>query len=225
LQRAFGRQPGSGVLAGQIVEYAFGLDKTEVAQAVFSAFEKQTTKSEASQPYLTMARLLIDRNEIEKAAEVLGRIPPSRTVSDTVEAAILRKRTRDFKGAHQLFTEAFSINPDDPKIIHELAQTKIRLAMGIRLRKDIAVKKRLNKEAAEFLRRAIQLSDDDVRTAWCWFDLASVLDWLRSPKSEVEAAFLKARSLMPDEPLFKNKYASWKQRIEKKKTAQKPRNK
>ena len=97
LERAFGRQPGSGVLAGQIVEYAFALDKTEVAQAVFSAFEKQTTKSEASQLYLTMARLLIDRKEIKKAEEVLGRIPPSRTVSDTVGAAILKKRTGDFK--------------------------------------------------------------------------------------------------------------------------------
>jgi ATP-dependent DNA helicase RecG len=97
--------------------------------------------------------------------------------------------------------------------------------MGIRPRKDLPVKKRLNREAAELLRRAIQLSDDEVRTAWCWFDLASVLDWLRAPKSEVEAAFLKSRSLRPEESLFKDKYESWKRKTGKKGTAQKPRNK
>jgi|GEM_PF-196240 len=225
LERAFTRQPSSGALAAQILEYAFALDKIRLAQTVFDTFQKQMTKSEASQPYLTMARLLIDRNEIGKAEEALGRIPPSRTISDTVEAAILKKRTRDFKGAHQLFTEAFSVNPDDPKIIHELAQTKIKLARQIWHRKELPVKKRLNKEAAELLRRAIQLSDDEVRTAWCWFDLASVLDWLRAPKSEVEAAFLKSRSLRPEEPLFKDKYESWKRKIGKKGTVQKPRNK
>lgn len=224
LERAFTRQPSSGALAAQIIEHAFALDKTRLAQTVFDTFQKEMTKSEASQPYLTMARLLIDRNEIGKAEEVLGRIPPSRTISDTVEAAILKKRTKDFKGAHQLFTEAFSVNPDDPKIIHELAQTKIKLARQIWHRKE-PVKKRLNKEAAELLRRAIQLSDDEVRTAWCWFDLASVLDWLRASNSEVEAAFLKSRSLRPEEPLFKDKYESWKRKIWKKRTTQKPRNK
>jgi len=49
-----------------------------------------------------------------------------------------------------------------------------------------------------------------VRTAWCWFDLARVLDWLRSPKSEVEAAFLKSRSLKPNETIFSDKYEEWK---------------
>ena len=225
LERAFTRQPSSGALAGQIIEYTFALDKIELAQTIFNSFDEQETKSEASQTYLTLARLLIDHNEIEKAEDVLGRIPPSRTVSDTVEAAILKKRTRDFKGAHQLFTEAFSINPDDPKIIHELAQTKIKLAKNLWHKKDLTVKKRLNREAAELLRRAIQLCDDNVRTAWCWFDLARVLDWLRSPKSEVEAAFLKSRSLIPKESLFKDKYEYWKKRIEKKKTTHKTRNK
>jgi len=225
LERAFARQPSSGALAGQIIENAFALDKTELAQTVFDSFEKQTTKSEASQPYLTMARLLIDRKELKKAEDVLSRIPSSRTVSDTMEAAILKKRTGDFKGAHQLFSEAFSINPDDPKIIHELAQTKIKLAKGLWRKKDLSVKKKLNREAAELLRRAIQLSKDEVRTAWCWFDLARVLDWLRSPKSEVETAFLKSRSLKPNETIFSDKYEEWKNKKGRRKSSQESKKK
>ncbi|MCD4754616.1 MAG: hypothetical protein K8R75_02275 [Deltaproteobacteria bacterium] len=37
--------------------------------------------------------------------------------------------------------------------------------------------------------------------------------------------FLKSRSLRPEEPLFKDKYESWKRKIGKKGTVQKPRNK
>ena len=103
LERAFTRQPSSGALAGQIIEYAFALDKIRLAQTVFDTFQEQVTKSEASQPYLTMARLLIDRNEIGKAEEVLGQIPPSRTISDTVEAAIFKKMNQRFKRSPSTF--------------------------------------------------------------------------------------------------------------------------
>ncbi|KKM12096.1 hypothetical protein SY88_05010, partial [Clostridiales bacterium PH28_bin88] len=197
----------------QLIEYAFVLENIELAQRTLQTFEEHPVKSEISRPYLTMARLLIDRKRVKEANEVLGRILPSRSINDTVEAAILRKRAGDFKGAHHLFAEAYSVNPDDPKIVHEFAQTKSGLARGLWRREDIETKKRLNREAAELLRRAIQLADNPVREAWCWFDLARILDWLRSPKSEIEAAFLKARSLVPDEPRFQQGYQQWKQKI------------
>lgn len=209
LARAFQRQPGSGAIASQILEYSFAMGDLDRANAILNAFDAAEARTEVALPYLTMARLLLDRNLTREASEVLRRTPVPKSVGETVEAAILRKRSGDLEGAHRLFAEAYAINPDDPKIVHEFAQTKIRVAQSLNNR-DIATKKRLNREAAELLRRAIQLSSDTTREAWCWFDLARTLDWLRSPSSEVEAAYLKAQSLLPGESRFTDHYQRWR---------------
>jgi ATP-dependent DNA helicase RecG len=210
LQRVFEKQASSGAIASQIIEYAFGLNNLDMARTALARFEKEVVRSEASQPYLTMARLLMDRDLINEASDILQRIPQVRTARENTEAAILKKRAGDLEGAHRLFAEAYAINPNDPQIIQEFAQTKIRLAKNLYGRRDSSVKKRLSREAAELLRKAIHLSDDQVRKAWCWYDLAKVLNWLREPTSEVEAAFLQAQALLPGEPRFKSAYEEWK---------------
>ncbi|MDD3655057.1 MAG: ATP-binding protein, partial [Desulfotomaculaceae bacterium] len=215
LERAFKRQPSSGALASQLIEYSFGAGKSELANKTLSKFEEQLVKSEPSHPYLTLARLLIDKSRVKEANEVLGRIPLSRTINDTVEAAILMKKANDYARAHHLFAEAYTINPDDPKIVHEFAQTKIKLAQNLWKKSNIDAKKRLNREAAELLRRAIQLAENPVREAWCWFDLARTLDWLRAPYSEVEAAYQKALSFIHDEPRFWEGYKKFKNKVRK----------
>jgi ATP-dependent DNA helicase RecG len=212
LKRAFEKQPSSGALANQIVEYAAAQGDIEYALQVVATFEKQVNRTEASLPFLTLARLFLDQNRIKDAQDILQRMPISRTVHDTLEAAVLRKRARDFEGAHRLFAEAYSLVPDNPKILQEFAQTKNSLAGKLFGTKNLPVRKRLNQEAAEFLRKAIQLTDDPVREGWCWFDLAKTLDWLRSPRSEVEAAFLKACTLLHDESLIRRALEKWKNR-------------
>jgi ATP-dependent DNA helicase RecG len=95
--------------------------------------------------------------------------------------------------------------------------------MYVMFDKDIAskerghVRKRLNLEAVELLRRAIQLSDDIIRTAWCWFDIARTLNWLHSPKTEILNAYGKAMELLPNEPVFKENYEKWKANYNKRK--------
>ena len=213
LERTFNHQPSSGALASQLIEYAFGIHDLDLAYRILRTFkEQEEPKSESSLPHLTLARFLIDRGQHKEANEILGHIPSSRTFNDTVEAAILLKRAKDLKRAHHLFAEVYSINPDDPKIVHEFAQTKAGLARSLWKKEDIKTKKRLNLEAAELLRRAIQLSNDPTREAWCWFDLARILNWLRAPYSEVESAFLKAQTLQPDEPRFKEVYQKFKRK-------------
>lgn len=213
LERAYDRQLSSGALASQFIEYLFNVDEAELAYRTLQKFEKQNEKSEPLLPFLTMARLLIDRGQIKRAHDVLSNIPSLRTVNETVEAAILMKRAKDLKGAHHLFAEAYSVNPDNPKMVHEFAQTKAGLARSLWKKEDIETKKRLNREAAELLRRAIQLAEDPRREAWCWFDLARILDWLRVPYSEVEAAFLKAILLYPEETRFSEGYKRFKDKI------------
>jgi len=212
LERAFERVPASGALAAQLIEYAFAQEDERLAFSIMEIFEEQEARNETSMPYLTMARLLVDRNQTDEALVILERIPPQRTIDETMQAAILKKRMGDYQGAHRLFSEAYSINPDTPKLIHEFAQTKFHLArkLSTKTKAGLAAKKRLNAEVAELLRRAIQLADNPTREAWCWFDLARTLDWLRYPMSEVESAFLKARSLLPDEERFQKGYDKWR---------------
>jgi len=210
LQRAFISQPNSGALASQIIEYAFAAENETLARETFEEFKKQKLRSEATQPFLTLARVLIDKKRAEEARSILKDLPAVGTPSEILEAAVLRKRMGDLKGAHRLFEKAYSLNPDDPKIVHEFAQTKMGLARALQGPRNIVEKKRLNKEASELLRRAIQLADHPVREAWCWYDLAKALEWLREPRTEIEEAILKARSLLPEEPRFQEWYERWK---------------
>jgi ATP-dependent DNA helicase RecG len=172
-------------------------------------FENQSRRSDATLPYIAMAKSLLYLNHVKEAHQVLERMPPVQKIDDTVEAAILKKKAKDFQGAHILLEKAYSIAPDNPKILHEFAQTKIKLAGTIQGKNDFKIKKRLHLEAVELLRKAIQLADNSMREAWCWLDLAAALDWLKAPMSEVEAAFLRAQSLQPDDEMFLEAYKQW----------------
>ena len=212
LERAFDQQPSSGIIAAQIIEYALAMDDSTLARRVLEGFDKQPIKRESSQPYLAFARNLLDRNETSEAKRVLGMIPPAGSDNEIVEAAVLRKRAGDYKEAHRLLAQVYPKLMDDPKVVQEFAQTKLKLARQLSGGKELAAKKRLNQESVELLHRAIQLATDPVRVAWCWYDLAGALVWLREPATEIEAAYLKALALRPDEPRFRKAYEQWKKR-------------
>ena len=97
----------------------------------------------------------------------------------------------------------------NPKAVHEYAQTKYKLSQQT---SDLNTQKRLVREEVELLRRAIPLSDNEIRCAWCWYDLARALAWLRSPDTEVLQAYGKAMELLPDESRFKASYEVWRRR-------------
>jgi hypothetical protein len=91
--------------------------------------------------------------------------------------ALLKKRGGDFQGAHRLFAEAFNVQKQDPKLLHEFAQTKMRLseAQESRSPRGRETRRRLAREAADLLRSAIQLSDSDPAMSGCF------ASWVRRP--------------------------------------------
>ncbi len=211
LRRAFDDDPGSGAIARQLIDYAFIIGDLQLAQTVFQGFHVTANRTEVSQPYLQYASGLLDRGLFKEAGQVLDLIPATGPKADIAEAAILRKRMGDNREAHRLFSQTLPETRDDARIVHEFAQTKIALAGGAgRERSDPATRQQLNREAAELLHRAIQLTSDPVREAWCWFELAGVLNWLRDPKSQVEEAYLRALAIRPNEPRFREGYERWK---------------
>lgn len=213
LLRAAHDQPGSGAIAGQIIDYAAAMDDLERATSSLETFEAAEKRTEVSQPYLRYASFLLNRGLNEEARTWLNRMPSTSGYGDLLEAAILSKRARNYRRAHRIFEELYTRAEDDPKVVQEFAQTKLALARALRpYGRDLATKKRLNQQAAELLRRAIPLTDDPNRKAWCWFDLARTLAWLREPRSNVEHAFLQAMSLKPDEDRFRIRYDEWHER-------------
>jgi ATP-dependent DNA helicase RecG len=205
-------QPGSGAIASQIIEYAAAMDNLDLAKDILTRFEGGGDRTEASQPYLRYAVAMLNRGRDEEARRALGQVPSTSGYGDLVETAILRKRAGDHKEAHRIFERVYPQASDDPKVVQEFAQTKVSLARDAHYRRDNATNKRLNRQAAELLRRAIQLTDDPLRKAWCWFDLARVLNWLREPGADVENAYLQAMSLKPNEERFKAGYEQWRSR-------------
>ena len=209
LLRAAEDQPGSGAVVGQVIEYAAASDDLELAKSCLLRFESVQRRTEISLPYLRYVAALLNRGEGDEARQWLSRVPTTGGYGDLLEAAILHKRARNHVEAHRMFESLYDRANDDPKVVQEFAQTKLALARAVHYR-DVPTKKRLNRQASELLRRAIQLTDDPTREAWCWFDLARTLAWLREPNSDVEHAYMQAMSLKPEEGRFEEALERWR---------------
>lgn len=206
LDAARRRVPQSGALTAQLIDYLAALGDTVGAESLLNEAEKDVALTERHLPYLSLVRALLDRDQHAKANAILDRMPSPSQVNDITELAVLNKRSGRLQEAHRLFASNYDLIKDNAKAVHEFAQTKIKIASAMNDRRQRDVRRRLNREAAELLRRAIQLSDDTTRTAWSWFDLARALDWLREPESEILGAYTKASELLPNEERFKEWY-------------------
>ena len=184
LEAAANRVPRSGALIAQMIEYRISLDDFSTAERIFAEARSDAALTDSHLPYLAMAKFYLNQNEPEKAAELLSHVPSPTRVDDLVELAVLYKRSGRLQDAHTVFASNYDLIKDNPKAVHEYAQTKQRLAASLS-NKDMPTKQRLTKDAVELLRRAIQLSNDNIRNAWCYFDLAKALTWLQVPATEV----------------------------------------
>jgi ATP-dependent DNA helicase RecG len=182
------------------------------AQQVFWRYEQDNEITDKRPIFAAMARILLEHGDEKGALAILDRVQPPPPMSDEneiIEWALLFKRSGRLQQAHQIFASSYDRLRDNPKALHEFAQTKMRLTRETRHK---AIRRQLNLEAAELLRRAIQISSDATRTAWCWFDLAQVLIWLRAPEAEIAQAYERALSLLPGEPRFVSGRAQWQNR-------------
>ncbi|MBE2236120.1 MAG: putative DNA binding domain-containing protein [Anaerolinea sp.] len=217
LEAALDRVPSSGALVAQIIDHSISLNDLPTAERVFAEFDGAPAAADAHLPYLAMARYYLSQKDRAKAAELLAHVPSPARIDDLVELAVLYKRSGKLEEAHSVFSTNYDLIKNNPKAVHEYAQSKLGLANQKALRtmaprEWAATKKRLFQDAVELLRRAIQLADDNPRKAWCYYDLAMALDELHAPDTEVAQAFGKAIELLPYEEKFPESYQAWRQR-------------
>ncbi len=210
LETAARRVPKAGALLAQMIEYKIALREFAIAEKIFKESEADPAIFDRHLIFVAMARAFLDSQNPKRASEILSRAPSPPRIDELVELAILHKRAGLLRDAHRIFTSNYELIKDDPKALHEFAQTKIKLAASLQSRSQLPPKKRLNQEAVELLRRAIQLSEDNVRNAWGWFDLAKTLTWLRAPETEILQAYSKAVELLPYESRFAEWFEEWK---------------
>lgn len=208
LEDAVQRVPHSGAMAAQLIDYHASLGEINKARDLFRQIEADHEIKDRYLAFISWAKVLLDQDLQDEARNVLRQAPSPIESDDVIELALLHKRANRYQQAHRLFEDNFDVIKDNPKAVHEYAQTKMRIASN----STGETRTRLNREASELLRRAIQLSDDQVRTAWCWSHLAQVLTWLKAPTAEVDRAYQKAIQLLPDEPRFSQYYKEWKKR-------------
>ena len=197
----------SVLLAAEMIRLHAGRDELDRGQEVFRRFANIGPKSAVPHLANVLAETFLDRGRAEDARGLLDEFADSASSQDAVDAAILARRLRQPRLAHRFFDRAGSAAREDPRALHEFAQTKIHLAQDAHRQKRRSwrdVNRRLLTEAQELLERVIQMEAAPVRHAWAWRDLARTLGWLWAPDSEVVAAFRNAQRLLPDEIRFQS---------------------
>ena len=215
VQDAWKANPTSAVLAAEMIRLHAERDDPEASEAVFVRFRDIGPRAAIPNVANTWIEVLLDHGRERDARRLLDELAESASAQDAIDAAILARRLRESRIAHQYFLQAGEAIYTDSRALHEFAQTKIRLAQEAREQQRRAwreVYRRLLVEARGLLERVIQMDASPTRHAWAWRDLARTLNWLRVPASEVLAAFENALRLLPDEPRFAEELGRFRDR-------------
>lgn len=209
--------PESGRIWAQIIEYKAASGDINGAEADWNELSKRADISDKSSAARAMARAFSFAGERQKALKILRSIQPGPLdVQEIIDSAILYKNLGDLEEAHKILQNNLTLILQDSRALNEFGDIKLKIAKNIhrsRSRDNQNAYRRLLNESSEMYRRAIQLTDDDVRRGWCWFRLAEVFDRLKLPKTEIEQAYQMAIGLLPNIPVVKEQYQFWLNRI------------
>jgi ATP-dependent DNA helicase RecG len=207
LEGALTKVPQSGALVAQLIDYIAATGDLSAAARALTALEQVPDAYDRHLAYFALARAYLGAGRNGEATALLANVPRAEFAStqNIVDLAILHKRLRAYQEAHRAFASVAEAIRDDPKSLHEFAQTKLHLARraGRGAPRAGDVSRRLNREAKQLLERVVQLAvDQPVRSAWAWYDLARVRAVLGEPDASVDDAIDRAISILPDVTLF-----------------------
>ena len=199
----------------ELIRQSAERDDLDAAEQVFDRFRSAAPDTAIANVSNTWVEILLEHDRVDDARRILKDVACGTSARDAVDAAILARRLHEPRLAHRYFEQAGDAVQTDAHALHKFAQTKMRLAqdaMKTRRRSWQAVNRRLLVEARQLLERVLQMNASTTRRAWAWRDLARVLNWLRLPANEVEAAFGNAIGLLPAEARFKEELRQYQAR-------------
>ena len=92
LESAIKGVPQSGALIAQLIEYKGYLGDLSAAEHLLITVETDSTITDRHLPFIAIAKLFIDHNQIKKASEILAHVPPLTRDEDLMALAVLNKR-------------------------------------------------------------------------------------------------------------------------------------
>ena len=202
IESAWASNPASAMLASEMIRAYADTGEIARAETILETFEKQGAENAVPHVLNTLIEALVEAGEEGRALRLLQRPQEFVFGQHAIDAAILARRARDSRLAHQYFERAGDGILADPRALHEFAQTKMWLATEAYYRRQRDQNRRFLTEARSLLERVVQLDASPTRHAWAWRDLARTLHWLRAPFREVKDAYGKAIERLPDEPRF-----------------------
>ena len=202
VETAWTRNRGSAILAADVIRTRIEDDRIEEAEDALQEFEEHGPEHGRIHVTNTMIEALIDAGDESRAQALLGSGHLQSVGQEAIDTAILARRLGDSRRAHQYFERAGEDVFQDARALLEFSQTKLRLAREAHWRCRKETNRRLLVEARTMLERVVQMDASPLRHGWAWRELARTLDWLRAPMAEVEAAYGRAISLMPQEERF-----------------------
>lgn len=215
IREAWRANENSAALTVELIRQSAERDDLDAAERVFDRFRSAAPDTAVANVSNTWVEILLEHDRVDDARRILKDVARGTSARDALDAAILARRLHEPRLAHRCFEQAGDAVQTDARALHEFAQTKMRLAQDAlknRRRSWQAVNRRLLVEARQLLERVLQMNASTTRRAWAWRDLARVLNWLRLPANEVEAAFGKAIGLLPAEARFKEELRQYQAR-------------
>ena len=215
IRAAWSTNEHSAALTTELIRQSAERDDLDAAERVFDRFRKAAPDTAIANVSNTWVEILLEHDRGDDARRILKNLARSTSARDAVDSAILARRLREPRLAHRYFEQAGDALQTDARALHEFAQTKMRLAQDAKIKQQRAwqgVNRRLLIEARQLLERVLQMDSSVTRRAWTWRDLARVLNWLRLPANEVEAAFGNAIGLLPAEARFKEELRQYRDR-------------
>ena len=215
IREAWSANEHSAALTTELIRQSAERDDLDAAERVFDRFRKAAPDTAVANVSNTWVEILLEHDRGDDARRILRDLARSTSARDAVDSAILARRLREPRLAHRYFEQAGDALQTDARALHEFAQTKMRLAQDARMKRQRswqAVNRRLLVETRRILERVLQMNASVTRRAWAWRDLARVLNWLRLPADEVEAAFGNAIDLLPAEARFKEELRQYRRR-------------
>lgn len=203
VEAAWEANKASATLAAEVIRHRAASGDVGGAEDVYEAYATEGVPNALPHVRNTLIDALLDAGDHDRARAVLERHPPRELFGqDAIDAAILARRTRDARLAHQYFVRAGDAVQSDPRALLEFAQTKNYLAGDHQ--QAAASRARLRQEARALLERVVHMDTSPTRHAWAWRELGRTLDSLRMPWREVEAAYASAIDLLPQETRFRD---------------------
>ena len=175
IREAWTANTSSAVLATEMIRLHAKRGEVGPAEQVWARFLDEGPEFGHAHVTNVLVEALIEIGEKTVARRVLDALSEVPSAADAIDTAILAKRLDEQRVAHRYFERAGNAVANDPRALHEFAQTKIHLARDAYQQRSASsrkVNRRLLLEAHDQLERVVLMEASPTRHAWAWRDLA-----------------------------------------------------